>query len=69
MLWLCRWWEARSCWTKVVSECKHLACKCTHCLPSNSLRAALLRWLRAFPISLKCHLRRPSVKLQEQIAG
>jgi predicted membrane chloride channel (bestrophin family) len=66
--------EARSCWTRVVSECTHLANKAVQLLlqgsPCSSIRPVLLRFLKAFPVCLKAYLRRPGSRaLDEQIQG
>lgn len=55
-----RWWEARDCWRMIVNECTHLARQAEQWLPGSGpepVRAALLRWLRAFPLALMDHLR------------
>lgn len=55
-----RWWEARDCWRMIVNECTHLARQAEQWLPGpgpEPVRAALLRWLRVFPLALMDHLR------------
>lgn len=50
-----RWWEARSAWSEVSSECTHLARQVTQWLPGEEnleMRQTMLRWIAAFPISL-----------------
>lgn len=69
-----RRWEACSAWNVIVSSTTHLGRQATQWLPSSHPddalpRAALLRWLGAFPIATMAHLREEEEKLPELLDG
>lgn len=54
-----------------VNECTHLARQAEQWLPGSGpepVRAALLRWLRVFPLALMDHLRQEE-SLESLVAG
>jgi putative membrane protein len=69
-----RWWEACTAWNSIVSSVCHLARQTCQWLPSSApederIRAALLRWLTAFPLSLMCYVREEDDKLPALLNG
>jgi len=69
-----RWWEACTAWNGIVSSVCHLARQTCQWLPTAApederIRAALLRWLNAFPLSLMCYVREEGDKLPALLQG
>lgn len=69
-----RWWEACGVWNSVVVACCQLGRQALQRLPNVTkqdglIRAALLRWLRAFPLALMCYVREDEDKMEGLMEG
>lgn len=69
-----RWWEACTAWNSIVSSVCHLARQTCQWLPTSApederIRAALLRWLRAFPLAVKCYVREDEGRMKGLMEG
>ncbi|GBF88612.1 hypothetical protein Rsub_01327 [Raphidocelis subcapitata] len=69
-----RWCEASTAWNSVVASVGHLARQSCQWLPSDApederIRAGLLRWLRAFPVTLMCNVREEEEQMPVLLQG